>query len=96
MEKWKYKNVLQRKKQLLPEKMEILEGKFILDAQTTIICDKELVVLADFLNNLQKTATGFNLEVNKKGTQSIVFKLNSKLKKLGEEGYTLKVTSKNI
>jgi hexosaminidase len=81
----------------LPSKLQINVGEFILNCDCSLQFDdknKEMMRIADFLNDFLKKSYGFQLKNNSKG-KSVQFKL-AKLLALGGEGYQLKVDKNGV
>lgn len=81
-----------------PEKVELCTGNFAIQNNTAVYFNnKELLPLADYMIAKLTNALGFNLEKVEgtgKGINFII--LDEKDETLGDEGYKLQVTPKNI
>ena len=79
-----------------PNKVEMVpDVPFTLSAATTIVCDKELVQEAAFLQQYIQQVTGINVKVgNSPAGNSIVLRLGEN--KNGDESYDLHVSCKDI
>lgn len=80
----------------IPQEISLEDNVFRLTSHTTIGLDnsnKELVSIAQYLNSKISPALGYELEVKDKG--DILFKLSDDIK-LGEEGYTLDISTEKI
>ncbi len=81
-----------------PSKVEPKEGKFTLNGKTRISFSPDLVQVADYLKNLIRSSTGFNLatnlEANKKNTIILVLHDTSEI--LNSEGYQLSINLDKI
>ena len=84
-----------------PVKMDENPGKFAVTKNTKIEADSALSDIANYLKNLLKPATGFDLQVRgisdgDKTSSVVILKINSKLSDLGPEGYTLQASQERI
>jgi hexosaminidase len=82
-----------------PVLLNISSGKFVLTESTSIVSDRELLNLCNYLKNLLIPATGFNLiikETHVSNGTSINLKLTDNKKDLGFEGYSIEVSTKDI
>ncbi|MCL3780798.1 glycoside hydrolase family 20 [Prolixibacteraceae bacterium JC049] len=78
-----------------PQKVEVSNGSFTLDAKTRIVTDKASKSNAKFLQEILSPA--LQLKIKSKGQSGIILQQdNQLLKELGEEGYTLNSNSKGI
>ncbi len=80
----------------LPQKMEIQNGRFLLNDKTEIIYKDNLSKEADLLKEYIKLQTGISvtLSQNEKKTNSITLLLDTSITE--EEGYSIKVTPETI
>lgn len=80
----------------LPQKMEIQNGRFLLNDKTEIIYKDNLSKEADLLKEYIKLQTGISvtLSQNEKKTNSITLLLDTSITE--EEGYLIKVTPETI
>jgi hexosaminidase len=78
----------------LPAKITRGEGSFVLGATTRIGAPANLRAIAERFRDDLRPATGLPLTIG--ATGAITLALDSKLKNLGEEGYRLVVTSKQV
>ena len=90
----------QQKVNIIPQpvSIQINEGSFLLDANTTIqykASNKELKAAADFFLAYVKSICGYPLLVNTPKKKQILFQL-TKLDNIGAEGYQLDVTASAI
>src|SRR5512132_2622382 len=77
-----------------PASLTSKTGRFALTSSTAIWTTRETAVLGRLLANYLAPATGFDLNVRSAGTPTgsrIVLRLDPKLTRLGDEGYTLDV-----
>jgi hexosaminidase len=85
---------------LIPQPVDIVQasGTFRLSGSTTIGFDsQDARKVAEMLAQKLKPATGFNIKTQQGNSGAIQFKLNKTTAPvLGNEGYTLAVTSKNV
>ena len=83
-----------------PEKMEVREGSFTIGPETAIVCTPKSCQEAEYLRELLKTPTGFELPIRDAGTteatDAIVLRIASDKESLGKEGYELKVFADRI
>jgi hexosaminidase len=85
----------------LPVNMQVSDGQFILTPETKIICpagNDEIRKIADYLNQLVKKSTGFQLIISdseKPGKNFISLQTGS-LPETGTEGYIIKSNRKGI
>ncbi len=82
-----------------PVRMELQNGTFLLTPDTKIIVDAQTTELGGQLKEMLSPATGYSLGVvdaSDLSNNAIYLKLDSALKDLGEEGYRLAVTEKNV
>ena len=81
-----------------PVDMKITKGFFTLKPDTVILSQENTSTLAGDLSKTLSTATDYHLEVTKKtkAKNSIVLQINSNLKHLGTEGYSLKITPEQV
>lgn len=83
-----------------PKNLVVNEGTFRLNAGTKIFYEKETKQIAEYLNEIIKPSTGFNLMVKewdkKFNDNSIIISLSKSDKDFGKEGYNLVVNSNNI
>jgi hexosaminidase len=85
----------------LPVNMQVSDGQFILTPETKIICpagNDEIRKIADYLNQLVKKSTGFQLIISdfeKPGKNFISLQTGS-LPETGTEGYIIKSSRKGI
>lgn len=79
-----------------PNQIQTQEGNFELSSATVIVASKELANEAKALRALLAPATGYKLKLqsNKASGSQIKLVLDSSLKDLGKEGYSLQVVSK--
>ncbi|GAH78903.1 unnamed protein product, partial [marine sediment metagenome] len=81
-----------------PSKVEFKKSKFTLNSKTRISFSPDLMQVADYLKDLIRSSTGFNLannlEANKKNTISLVLHDTSEI--LNSEGYKLSINTDNI
>lgn len=89
----------------MPQSYKKMEGEFILMQDTKLIVsanDKnidEILKNANYLKDKLDIATGYNLEIAEGKVaekNSIFLKINDSLSDLGDEGYKISVTDKNI
>jgi hexosaminidase len=78
----------------LPERVTRREGHFVLTKATRISAPPRLRAVAERFGADLRPATGFPLAVG--GAGAIVLALDPKLKDLGDEGYKLSVTPKQV
>ena len=78
----------------LPERVMRKPGSFVLTAKARIAAPAALRAVAERFRDDVRPATGFDLPIGGAGT--IVLALDSKLKDLGEEGYKLSVTARQV
>ncbi len=82
-----------------PVQMELREGTFSLTPKTKIVVDVQTANLGEQLKAMLSPATGYSLSIVDKSASSgnaIYLKLDPALKDLGEEGYRLTVSNKNV
>jgi len=89
-----------RQVSIVPKPVDITVGKgfFRLKPDTVIVSRDETYTLARELSAMLSPATGYYLEVVKteKGQNSIVLRVSGSLKRLGDEGYRLKITPEQV
>ena len=81
-----------------PISIKLTGGNFILDDETGIKynpTEKDIKQAAIFFKNAVKNISGFDLTINSTVKKNIQFKIE-KIAALGQEGYQLNVSSKNI
>lgn len=80
----------------LPEKMQINEGRFLIDENTSVAADDSLNWESDYLVNMLTQASGFELNRSKERAQGhqIILKVDSAIK--NPEGYKLDISYKGI
>ncbi|MDQ7027308.1 MAG: beta-N-acetylhexosaminidase [Anaerolineae bacterium] len=76
-----------------PQSIEIGDGHFIISAATVIVATDEAKPVAEFLTDLLRPATGFDLHVAEKGENAITLTL---LEGDESEGYTLAISETSI
>ena len=78
----------------LPFDLRLEDGKFILDSNTKISAPLDLFAVSQYLNNLLKTPTGFELQETDDSSETnlIILELDETLKDLNPEGYLLHIT----
>jgi hexosaminidase len=79
--------------------MELREGAFSLTPKTKIVVDAQTANLGEQLKEMLSPATGYSLNIVDKSASAgnaIYLKLDPALKDLGEEGYRLTVSNKNV
>lgn len=83
-----------------PEKMVIREGHFVLGPKTAIVCDGQIRQEAEYLAELLRTPTGFEVPIREAGTAEtadcILLRIASNREELGEEGYELEVLPERV
>ena len=82
----------------LPKEIKTRNGDFSLNKDCTLKFDasnEEVTRIAGFFNEYLESIYGFKAE-GKRNAKTISFKLQNNLKKLGKEGYRLKVEKNNI
>ncbi len=79
-----------------PNSLQVNKGQFQLNAKTVFVIEQEeLRNVIAFFQSKMKTSTGFDLAVKKEAESAITVRLNRELK-TGEEGYTLKASTKGV
>jgi hexosaminidase len=85
-----------------PSHIEQHNGSFTLNDSTKIIItaqQKQLQRIAEMLASRLRAATGFRFNIGtakKKSDNAIILSLDTKLKRLGQEGYTLRSNEKSV
>jgi len=83
-----------------PEKMEAGEGCFAFGSETVIACDPRMRREGEYLAQLLRTPTGFDLPIRAavpaKGADCVVLRTVSGREDLGEEGYEMKVLKDRV
>ncbi|MCK9414391.1 MAG: beta-N-acetylhexosaminidase [Prolixibacteraceae bacterium] len=82
----------------MPQELSILNGTFELTGKTSIKVGHDLIAKAEQLRAYLSPASGYLLPINKKiaGGNLIELKLLVELSSLGEEGYKLNISNKNV
>jgi hexosaminidase len=84
---------------IIPQPVNMTSGKgvFVLRPDTRIVAAKGSEQLAEQLRRALGPATGYQLQVFKKGGRNAIkLKLDPRLQKLGKEGYQLSVTPRRV
>ena len=83
-----------------PEKMEVREGSFTIGPKTAIVCDPQTRQEAEYLAELLRTPTGFELPIrdaaSAEAVNCVVLRTVSDRESLGKEGYELKVFADRV
>ena len=81
-----------------PEELFIHNQAFVIDSNTWIRADEELLLVAEQLQEYLSAATGFSLPVNKRkpGSNYIELKLDREIASTGDEAYRISSTSRKI
>ena len=77
-----------------PFNLKLEDGKFIINRDTKIYAQDDLIAVSQYFRNLIKTPTGFDLKRISKRSEvnTINLQLDETLKDLNPEGYLLKIT----
>ncbi len=77
-----------------PVKLEIINGRFVVDSKTKITGDKSLENEGNFLAEMLSTVSNTDVKFDTKSNGNIILKLDNSID--NEEGYTLSVTYDKI
>ena len=88
---------------LIPEPVKMIfnSGHFIIKDDTLILADSKLKMISDYLKRLIAPPTGFDNQIkinnsNELPNNAIILQINTELDYLGDEGYHLVTTPKNV
>ena len=76
-----------------PQQMDILEGRFTFDKNTSVFADATYYAAEDFLRDYFQNGTGLELKNAERSEANIIFENDASLP---SEGYTLMVSNDNI
>lgn len=83
-----------------PEKMELRAGHFTLGSKTAIVCDSQTRQEAEYLAELLRIPTGFELPIREaasgEAVDCVVLSTVSNREQLGQEGYKLEVSAERV